>query len=552
MKKKILSFICTLCLILPCALIFSGCKGSKIKSYGFYLNETQISNSSLNYTYGETPTADLENVSLQIVTKKETLTYKFADLTYTLSYNNFEETAILQALPTEWNAGIYSFVCNVSTNYGDVSATLSVTIEEIDYGTTYSLSIGESTTECTWEYDNSPMLGNDPVLTFFAQTDGDPEEVDVDFDAYYITNAQHTQYSLLTTDEEKLNFLIKNKTTYNGSYQMAPAIYYMFAVVKTPQNYLNAYTNLIKCTITNMIQDYSMLEFTMDYTFDPAISTDYHTPFAQVVEIVGMPTIDDFEGTIEWAEDYSNLQLICSNSPVTLKIKITPNNPYITYTKTEFDVTLNLHKGLIRIPTLKEEFTEFPNFVYNETAQGLTIENGADFFDNWFSATDLNVVNGNFETQTNAGNYTLTVNLPLNPNFAFTEDGETEYAEHSITFNWGIDKADSFCYVNDLHYAPQMAVNNETRITLNYTLPDTGKITLPTLSQFHTSPFCATDPTFEIITENEEGVTYGTATIEGNELVVSSVGTIVVKISHPGNENINALEIIVVYNISNQ
>ena len=547
MKKKILSFICTLCLILPCALIFSGCSIKKIKSYAFYLNSTKIENSALSYTYGETPTADLENVSLQIVTKKETLTYKLADLTYTLSYNDFEETTTLQALPTEWNAGIYSFACNVSTNYGDVSATLSVTIKEIDYGTTYSLSIGESTTECTLEYDNSPMLENDPVLTFFAQTDGDPQEVSVTYNAYYITNAQYSQYLLCTTPDSKINFLNNNKTAYNGTYQMAPAIYYMFAVVKTPQNYLNIYTNLVKCTITNMVQDYSMLEFTMDYTFDPANSTDYHTSFAQVVEAVGMPTIDEFEGKIEWVEDYSYLQLICANSPYTLKLKITPSNPYITYTKTEFDVTLHLHKGLIRIPTLKEEFTEFPNFVYDGTAQGLTIENGADIFDNWFSATDLNVVNGNFETHTNAGNYTLTVNLPLNPNFAFTDDGETECVERSITLNWGIDKADSFCYVNDLHYAPQMAVNNETRITLNYTLPDTGKITLPTLSQFHGTPFCATDPTFEIITENEEGVTYGTATIEGNELVVSSVGTIVVKISHTGNENIKALEIVIVY-----
>ena len=236
------------------------------------------------------------------------------------------------------------------------------------------------------------------------------------------------------------------------------------------------------------------------------------------------------------------MQISYSDTPVILKLVITPSNPYININKTEFDVTLNLHKGLITVPELKETL----NFVYNEAEQGISLETANNYFNNWFNATDVALITGNFDLHTNVGNHTLTIELTDTVNFAFTEDGETSIVDTSISFDWSIQQSHHHCNVNGLGPSPEHAVDTDTTLNATFTLPDDGKIALPTLSKFYNTPFCATEPSYEIVAAE----TTITATIEDSNIVVSEAGTVVLKISHPGNENINALEIIVVLTIT--
>jgi hypothetical protein len=281
----------------------------------------------------------------------------------------------------------------------------------------------------------------------------------------------------------------------------------------------------------------------MDYTFNSQTCTDGYVTFAQIIDEIGMIEFDDeFEGSIAWKEDYSAMQISYSDTPVVLKLVITPNNPYITINKTEFDVTLNLHKGLIQVPTLKEPL----NFVYNEAEQGIALETATNHFDNWFSQTDISLINGTFNLHTNVGNYALELELSDTTNFAFTEDGENAIDDTTITFDWTITKAHHHCNVNGIEPTPIHAVDNETTIEATITIPASGKIALPTLSKFYNTPFCATEPSYEIVADG----TTATAEIVDSEIVISTAGTIVLKISHAGNENIHAVEITVILTIS--
>ena len=550
--KKVFSYLFSLCLVLPCALMLTGCK--KIKSYAFYLDDKVIEDSTLNYKYGDDIEDILDDVELEIKTKKETLDYDLEDLDFELTYNNFSTTTILDSMPIEWNAGTYTFACTVETNYGIVEASLVLNIAQVASKTSYTFSINEETTETEWEYDRSPLLGNDPILEIDLVGAHPEDETVYQFKTYYLSVNKYSAFSKLTKNTDKIKYLKHNGNIYTGSYGMIPNTYYLVAIVDNGQNYLDTCTNAVKCTVTRESIDVSHLNFEIDYTFNLATLNSDHVTLDQIVAEVGMPTLMDFDGDIVWNEDYSDLEIKYSSADPTvdLKIKIIPNNPYVDYSQTEFDCTLTLHQALIKIPTKGEGF---PNYTYQEKsdrtpiAQGITQENAPGFFNDWFSVDALKFITGNFDTHTNAGNYTLTLNLANNPNVAFSTDGETSSIETSVSFDWSISKAYQRIYLNGLEKKP-IRIDEDTEKEADITLDANNSWTLPTISPFENPPYVDGDPIVKIETTDER--TTGTATIEDNKRVVTTPGIIVVSITKQGSSNVNSTTITLVLNCTSQ
>lgn len=548
MKKKIISFLCSFCMILTCMVALTACKKDKdpepepekVIASAFYLNDTKLTDSSLSYSFGDEILEDLQSVTFVASVDATSQTFNLLETEYSLSYNNFETTQSLDALPQDWSAGTYTFALAVTVAEETINGSLEVLIGKVANPTVYDLTLNTEDLEMTIEYDNSDSLGNDPNFTLYQDT-----EVANDANAkfYYISVEHFEAYQALATAADKYNYLNTNKTLYNGTYQLVPADYYIFAAVDGGVNYNDAFTNLVKLTITKAQQDYSMVNIQMEYTFNTATCTGDYVTLDQIVAEIGMPTIDEFDGTIEWAEDYSDLQLAYSalNPNVYLQVNLVPSNPYIEYTPTTIDVTLTLKQGLIMAPTLKEETLVF---MYTGAPQGITLASGSQYFDNWFSETDARFVSANFDTHTDVGTYTFVAALSSNPNFAFTEDGQTASAIVEMTIGWSIEQANHRCNVLGLSGSP-VHVSNTERIETTETLSAEGKIALPTFTQFYHEIYVDQTLSYEII--DEDGVSTGVAEIVGADLVVTTPGTIVLKVTNPGNSNVQAIELTIVY-----
>lgn len=550
--KKIFSYLFALCLVFPCAFMLTGCK--KIKSYAFYLDDKVIEDSTLNYKYGDDIEDVLDDVELEIKAKKETLDYDLDEIDFVLKYDNFSTTTTLNSLPTEWNAGTYTFECTVETKYGTVETSLVLNIAQVAKNVSYTFEINESQTETEWEYDRSPLLGNDPIIKI-SRVGADPEDETVyEYKAYYLSSSKYTSFSQITKNTEKIKYLKNNAKLYNGSYGLIPNTYYLVAVVDNGQNHIDTCTNAVKCTVTRESLDLSHLIFNMDYTFNPSTLTGDYVTLDQVVEEVGMPSLMDFDGDIVWNEDYSDLQIKYSSAKPTvdLRVKLVPNDPYVDYSQTEFDCILTLHQALIKIPTKAEEF---PRFAYQENSdrtpieQGITLANAPDYFNDWLTEDALKFVTGNFETHVNAGDYILTLNLANNPNIAFSQDGETASNETSVSFNWSISKAYQRVYLNGLEKNP-IRIDEDTEIEADITLDANNSWTLPTITPFENPPYVDGDPIVKI--ETTDARTTGAGTIEDNKLVVTSSGIIVVSITKQGSSNVNSTTITLVLNCTSQ
>ena len=405
----------------------------------------------------------------------------------------------------------------------------------------FDLRINYEEADVTIEYDNSSNIGNDPVFAIYC----DSEFVDdAEYQIYYISATNFEAYEALETAAEKYSYLDANKVAYNGTYQMVPAEYYMFAAVSNGINYKDTFTAPVKLTITKAQQDYSMVNIQMDYTFNSATCTGEYVTLAQIVEEIGMPTIEEFEGTVEWADDYSALQIAYSEQDPTirLQVNIIPSNPYIEYSPTTIDVTITLHQGLIQIPTLIDAKLVF---AYTGSELGITAENGSQYFSNWFSAEDAAVLDANFDTHTDIGTYTFVASLANNPNFAFTEDGETVSETQEITINWSIEKEDHRCYVLGLSGIIPYAMNTCT-IEATETLPDDGSIDLPTFAQFHNYTYIDQPLEYEIVTTEDST---GEATIVDGDMIVTTKGVIVLKVTNPGSTSVKPIELTIVYTI---
>ena len=550
MKKKIISFLCSFCMILTCMVALTACKKDKdpepdkepekVIASAFYLNDTKLTDPSLSYSFGDEILEDLQNVTFVASVDATSQTFDLLETEYSLSYNNFETTQILDTLPQDWSAGTYTFALAVTVAEETINGSLEVLIGKVANPTVYDLTLNAEDLEMTIEYDNSDSLGNDPNFTLYQDTE---VENDANAKFYYISAEHFEAYQALATAADKYNYLNTNKTLYNGTYQLVPADYYIFAAVDGGVNYNDAFTNLVKLTITKAQQDYSMVNIQMEYTFNTATCTGDYVTLDQIVAEIGMPTIDEFDGTIEWAEDYSDLQLAYSalNPNVYLQVNLVPSNPYIEYTSTTIDVTLTLKQGLIMAPTLKEEALVF---MYTGAPQGITLASGSQYFDNWFSETDARFVSANFDTHTDVGTYTFVAALSSNPNFAFTEDGQTASAIVEMTIGWSIEQANHRCNVLGLSGSP-VHVSNTERIETTETLSAEGKIALPTFAQFYHEIYIDQALSYEII--DEDGVSTGVAEIVGANLVVTTPGTIVLKVTNPGNSNVQAIELTIVY-----
>ena len=557
MKKKILSFLCTFCMLVTCMVALSACKKNKdtepstppapapapekVVSSSFYLDETQLSNANLSYVFGDDVLTELNKVSFTASVDSVSQTFKLLDLPLSLTYNNFESDSVLSTLPEEWSAGTYTFSLSISVAEETFTASFVVSVGKIASDTVFDLNINEEDVELSMEYDNSSSLGNDPIFTLYQEAEVFLGE---NLKFYYISASQYEAYQALTSAAEKYNFLETNKTLYNGTYQMVPENYYIFAAIDNGINYKDSYTNLVKLTITKAQQDYSMLNIPMTYTFNTDTCTGNYVTLEQIVEEIGMPTIAEFDGTIEWADDYSDLEIsyVKENPTIDLQVKLTPNNPYIEYSRTVIDVVLTLKQGLIPLPTLIDESLVF---MYTGAEQGITVANGSQFFDNWFSETDAQFVDANFDTHTNVGNYTLVIGITSNPNFTFTEDGETASAIREFSIDWSIAKANHRCNVLGLSSSPIPIVNTET-IETTETLSAENKIALPTFIQFYYELYIDQELQYTVI--DEPGVTTGVAEIVGNDLVVTTKGTVVLKVVNPGNSNVEAIELTIIYN----
>lgn len=537
-------------MILTCMVALTACKKDKnpepekepekVIASAFYLNDTKLTNPSLSYSFGDEILEDLQNVTFVASVDATSQTFDLLESEYSLSYNNFETTSSLDALPQDWSAGTYTFALSVIVAEETINGSLEVTVNKVANPTAYDLAFNTEDLEMTIEYDNSDNLGNDPNFTIYQDTEV-VNDANVKF--YYISAEHFEAYQALATAADKYNYLNTNKTLYNGTYQLAPADYYIFAAIDGGTNYNDAFTNLVKLTITKAQQDYSMVNIQMEYTFNTATCTGDYVTLDQIVAEIGMPTIDEFDGTIQWAEDYSDLQLAYSvlNPTVSLKVDLIPSNPYIEYTPTTLDVTLTLKQGLIMAPTLKEESLVF---MYTGAPQGITLASGSQYFDNWFSETDARFVNANFDTHTDVGNYTFVAALSNNPNFAFTEDGQTPSAILEMTIGWSIEQANHRCNVLGLSGSP-VHVSNTERIETTETLSAEGKIALPTFAKFYHEIYVDQALSYEII--DEDGVSTGVAEIVGTDLVVTTPGTIVLKVTNPGNSNVQAIELTIVY-----
>lgn len=537
-------------MILTCMVALTACKKDKdpeadkepekVIASAFYLNDTKLTDSSLSYSFGDEILEDLQNVTFVASVDATSQTFNLLETEYSLSYNNFETTQSLDALPQDWSAGTYTFALAVTIAEETINGSLEVLIGKVANPTVYDLTLNAEDLEMTIEYDNSNNLGNDPNFTLYQDTE---VENDANAKFYYISAEHFEAYQALATAADKYNYLNTNKTLYNGTYQLVPADYYIFAAVDGGTNYNDAFTNLVKLTITTAQQDYSMVNIQMEYTFNTATCTGDYVTLDQIVAEIGMPTIDEFDGTIEWAEDYSDLQLAYSalNPNVYLQVNLVPSNPYIEYTPTTIDVTLTLKQGLIMAPTLKEETLVF---MYTGAPQGITLASGSQYFDNWLSETDARFVDANFDTHTDVGTYTFVAALSSNPNFAFTEDGQTASAIVEMTIGWSIEQANHRCNVLGLSGSP-VHVSNTERIETTETLSAEGKIALPTFAKFYHEIYVDQTLSYEII--DEDGVSTGVAEIVGADLVVTTPGTIVLKVTNPGNSNVQAIELTIVY-----
>lgn len=551
MKKKIFSILCSFCMLITCAMALTACKKDKnppstptepekVISSAFYLGETKLTESSLAYNFGDAVLEELETVSFVASVDKASQTVALLESNYVLSYNNFETTSTLNELPEEWNAGTYTFALNVTVAEETINGSLIVSVNKIASENVFDLKINHEDGDATVEYDISENVGNDPVFEIYQESELVADAV---YQMHYLSASDYEAYSALTTAAEKYEFLDSHKTTYTATYQMVPADYYMFAAVENGINYKDTFTNPVKLTITTTQRDYSMVNIQMNYTYNAETCTGEYVTLDQIVEEIGMPTIEEFEGTIEWADDYSDLQFIYSaaDPTISLQVKLTPSNPYIEYSKTIIDVTLTLNQGLIQIPTLIDENL---TFLYTGAEQGITIANGSQFFINWFTEENARFIESNFETHTDVGNYSFTATLS-SPNFAFTEDGETASETTEITVDWSIEKANHHCYVVGLSTEPIHVVNSDT-IEVTETYADNLKLALPTLEQFYYELYLDQELQYEII----DAESTGEASIIEDELVVATAGTIVLKITNPGSANVEAIEVTIIYTIA--
>jgi hypothetical protein len=176
-------------------------------------------------------------------------------------------------IPTEWNAGTYTFECTVETKYGTVETSLVLNIAQVAKNVSYTFEINESQTETEWEYDRSPLLGNDPILNI-SRVGADPEDETVyEYKTYYLSSSKYTSFNQITKNTEKIKYLkdigIKIALDNKDSLYSVPELLSLYNIdyIKLPYKLFKGITAHSKIAFQNTmrtIEEYKVMPIIYD------------------------------------------------------------------------------------------------------------------------------------------------------------------------------------------------------------------------------------------------------------------------------------------------
>ena len=269
MKKKILTMLVLMAVLLPSLFLFASCDktdSAPTVSSITLVRSTGEEVSMFEYTYGSV-IEPLNGISLQVIysdmsTKTLALTDSSLKITYT--YKTMEgldeERVELPALPAadSYQAGVYEMFIT----YGKQQIIVPIYVYAAEAGGNFALTFNNQQRTYSWDYANNPELESFiNELTVVGKTTYTPTNEDL----YYISIEEWQRlqqecgasgvgkYSLPNTAEAQ-NLLDQANTTYLYDTLLFPGEYVLIAKVPASNNYNEQFTvHGVGLTITKTV-----------------------------------------------------------------------------------------------------------------------------------------------------------------------------------------------------------------------------------------------------------------------------------------------------------
>lgn len=268
MKKKILTMLVLMAVLLPSLFLFASCKktdSAPTVSSITLVRSTGEEVSMFEYTYGAV-TNPLRDISLKVTysdasTKILNLTDSGIKMTYTYKTMNAsdEEAVELPALPddNEYQAGVYE----ITISYSKQQIVVPIHVYAAGAGGNFALTFNNQQKTRSWDYANNPELESFiNELTVVGKTTYTPTNEDL-----YFLSLEEWQglqqecgesgvgkYSLPNT--AKAQTLLNDNTTYLYNTLLYPGEYVLIAKVPASNNYNEQFTvHGVGLTITKTV-----------------------------------------------------------------------------------------------------------------------------------------------------------------------------------------------------------------------------------------------------------------------------------------------------------